>query len=74
MTPPDKAQWWTILVSGYGHFLFQGTEIEAEEKRRHKARWEQGMARKRPASKDEIQLQKSIPTDEEREFFRDWEI
>ncbi|WP_058358278.1 hypothetical protein [Xanthomonas translucens] len=30
---------WVIRVAGYGSFLFAGAEEEAEEMRRHKARW-----------------------------------
>lgn len=33
---------WTIWVSGYGSFDFEGTKAEAEEMRAHKARWEGG--------------------------------
>lgn len=45
---------WVILVAGYGGFLFEGTEIEAEEMRVHKAQWEHGIAKKRPATLGEI--------------------
>jgi hypothetical protein len=42
---------WLICVGGgYGCFIFDGTEDEAEEMRRHKANWEQAVARKRRAS------------------------
>jgi hypothetical protein len=42
---------WVILVAGgYGPFLFQGNEREAEEMRSHKAQWEGAIAHKRPAS------------------------
>ena len=37
---------WKIRVSGYGTFDFIGTDDEAEEMRRHKARWEQATAHK----------------------------
>lgn len=37
---------WKIRVSGYGTFEFDGTEQEAEEKRRRKAQWERGSAMK----------------------------
>lgn len=33
---------WTIYVSGYGAFQFEGTEAEAEDARRNKAAWERG--------------------------------
>jgi hypothetical protein len=42
---------WVILVAGgYGAFVFQGSEAEAEEMRAHKANWERAIAHKRPAS------------------------
>jgi hypothetical protein len=42
---------WVILVAGgYGTFLFEGSEAEAEEMRAHKANWEHAIAHKRPAS------------------------
>ncbi len=42
---------WLICVGGeYGCFVFEGTEAEAEEMRRHKATWEQAVARKCRAS------------------------
>lgn len=45
---------WVITVGGgYGTFFFRGTESEAEEMRRHKARWEGAVARKRPATAEE---------------------
>lgn len=31
---------WKIRVSGYGTFDFEGTEAEAEQKRRDKCQWE----------------------------------
>lgn len=37
---------WRIRVAGYGTFDFHGTEAEAEDARRHKAVWEQGIAHK----------------------------
>ncbi|QNH21195.1 hypothetical protein HEP73_02107 [Xanthomonas sp. GW] len=45
---------WVIRVAGYGSFLFVGTEEEAEEMRRHKARWERAVAHKRPADAQEV--------------------
>ena len=39
---------------GYGSFFFEGIEKEAEEMRRHKANWEHAIARKRPATQEEI--------------------
>lgn len=41
---------WVINVAGYGAFVFEGTEQEAEEMRAHKARWEGAVGHKRPAS------------------------
>jgi len=38
---------WTISVHGYGEFGFVGTELEAEDMRIHKSRWEQGAGKKR---------------------------
>ena len=40
---------WVILVHGYGPFIFEGTEREAEEMRAHKSRWEGGIAKLRLA-------------------------
>lgn len=46
---------WVIIVgSGYGAFLFRGSEVEAEEMRVHKARWERAVAQKRPATEQEV--------------------
>lgn len=42
-----RAEYWDISVSGYGSFIFYGTELEAEELRRHKAAWERGRATKK---------------------------
>lgn len=44
---------WVIVVAGYGAFLFEGNEQEAEEMRRHKASWEQAVAQKRRATVEE---------------------
>jgi hypothetical protein len=50
-----KPYWdWVILVSRYGAFMFYGTEADAEEMRRHKARWEGGISIKRRATNQEI--------------------
>lgn len=51
MTPsnssaPAQTDWWKISVSGYGDFSFLGTEEQAEEVRRNKSRWEQGVGKK----------------------------
>jgi len=44
----SEKQKWIISVGGdYGPFEFEGTEEEAEEMRRHKARWEQAVATKK---------------------------
>lgn len=60
---------WVIIVSGYGPFLFDGTEEEAEEMRRHKAKWEQGVAQKRKATEQEIDLNRVVLTEKEKQFF-----
>lgn len=61
-------QYWVITVGGgYGGFLFQGTREEAEEMRRHKARWEQALAHKRRATPAEVQanvVDHSLPASE----------
>lgn len=50
---------WVILIgAGYGAFLFEGTEAEAEQMRSHKARWEGGIAKKRLADEAEIAADK----------------
>ena len=56
MTTPAKIEsTWVILVGGgYGAFLFEGTEIEAEAMRSHKAQWEAAVALKRSASIQEV--------------------
>lgn len=43
-----------INVAGYGAYLFEGTDEEAEEARKAKAQWEQGAAFLRPAMASEI--------------------
>lgn len=50
-----QASSWVISIGGYGTFLFDGTETEAEEMRAHKARWERGIGKKRPATKGEVE-------------------
>lgn len=52
-----KEQTWVITVGGYGSFFFKGDEKEAEDMRKHKANWEQGVGRKRKADDDEIQTE-----------------
>jgi len=37
---------WTIYVTGYGFFEFEGTEAEAEEARKAKSQWEGGAGHK----------------------------
>jgi len=39
-------QTWNIRIQGYGTFDFEGTEQEAEEMRKHKAKWEGGSGMK----------------------------
>jgi hypothetical protein len=55
MTVKQKKQTWVISVGGYGSLMFEGNETEAEEMRKHKANWEQGVGRKRLADEDELQ-------------------
>lgn len=46
---------WVISVAdNYGSFFVTGTEQEVEEKRKYKAKWEQTIARKRLADKEEL--------------------
>lgn len=45
---------WAVYVGGYGAFLHEGTEAEAEAMRAHKARWEGGIGRKRLATPQEV--------------------
>lgn len=47
----NQRQWWIIDVVGYGDFSFYGTEEEAEDTRGHKAEWEGGIGKKRPADR-----------------------
>jgi hypothetical protein len=57
MSKPTKTKTgstWIISVVDYGAFLFQGTEAEAEEMRRHKARWEGAIAKKYLATPEDI--------------------
>lgn len=45
---------WVIYVGGYGAFIFEGTHAQAEEMRAHKARWEGGIGKLRPATNTEV--------------------
>lgn len=45
---------WVILIGGYGAFLYEGNEEYAENMRAHKARWERGVGKKRPATDKEV--------------------
>jgi hypothetical protein len=45
---------WVIYVQGVCLFFFEGTELEAEEKRKYKANWEHAIGRKRLASEEEV--------------------
>lgn len=56
--PPEET--WTISLPDYGAFLFTGTEKEAEAMRRHKARWEGEVARKRRATLAEMAANEPI--------------
>ena len=49
---------WVISLPYYGAFLFDGSAEEAEEMRRHKARWEGEIARLRPATAEETRDEK----------------
>ncbi|GEM_PF-1408940 len=51
----NKQHWVITVGGGYGGFLFHGTREEAEEMRRHKARWEQAIAHMRRATPSEVQ-------------------
>lgn len=57
---PQLAETWTISLTDYGAFLFVGTERAAEEMRRHKARWEGEVARKRRSTLAEMAAQRPI--------------
>lgn len=46
---------WVINMPSYGSFLFQGTRVEAEEMRAHKARWEGEVAHLRSASVSDVE-------------------
>jgi hypothetical protein len=46
---------WIIEVPAWGTHYGIGTEDQAEEWRKHKARWEQSIARKRRATLQEIE-------------------
>ena len=50
-----KVKHWVIDVSSWGTLYAIGTEEKAEEWRKHKARWEQSVARKRLATRQEIE-------------------
>jgi hypothetical protein len=54
-----KEKWLICVGGGYGCFVFEGTETEAEEMRRHKATWEQAVARKTRAS-DKEKIEKEL--------------
>lgn len=41
------AKWLITVGGGYGSFVFEGTEEEAEEMRKHKAIWEGAVATKK---------------------------
>lgn len=50
MPGTERERWLICVGGGYGCFVFDGTEEEAEAMRRHKAGWEQAVARKTRAS------------------------
>ena len=45
---------WVIKVHSWGTLFAIGTEEQAEEWRRHKARWERSIATKREATESEV--------------------
>jgi hypothetical protein len=49
---------WVIYVHGYGAFMFEGDETEAEKMRAHKANWEGGIGKKRLATDEEHRSRK----------------
>ena len=51
-----KLRHWVIEVPAWGTLYAIGTEEQAETWRRHKANWEQSVARKREATEKEIEL------------------
>jgi len=51
-----KNEYWAIDVAHWGTLFCYGSEQEAEDWRKHKARWEQCVARKRLATKEEIRV------------------
>jgi len=55
MKEAQEIKHWTITVSSWGTLYAIGTEEQAEEWRRHKARWEQSTAQTREATKEEIE-------------------
>lgn len=56
----NKCEWWLIRVTGYGEFAQFSTEAEAEEMRRHKARWEGGTGTKERISTDHPAVAREI--------------
>ncbi len=41
-----KDKWYILVGGGYGGFILEGSEEEAEEMRCHKANWEKAVAKK----------------------------
>ena len=58
--PKQNSEMWVIRIGGdYGSFLFEGTEEEAEQRRKDKARWEGAIGLKRSADESEIASSKA---------------
>jgi hypothetical protein len=53
MAKPKKQIWLITVGGGYGSFLYEGTEKQAEQRRKDKADWEGAVARKRLATDEE---------------------
>lgn len=51
---------WIIQLPYYGSFIFEGTEIQSEQRRIDKSNWEGEIAKKRLATEDEILAKKPI--------------
>lgn len=50
----QKTHWVIAVGKGYGHFLFEGTEKEAEEMKCLKSITEEAISKKRLATKEEV--------------------
>lgn len=54
----NKNIWVIKIAGGYGSFFFEGTEMEAEQRRIDKCRWEGSIGKKRLATQEEIEQNK----------------